>query len=120
MGHTIMGHNSDNNQWISSLIELGLYFIIKYLCMKYESNIPMYSKDIALKPSYGTYVRTRVVLYAPPPPIKNGRSITKRHVYMIERFSIYLSIQEPEWVNVENIKDMLESEIKLFYFYAYK
>ena len=46
----IKGHNFDNNQWILSLIELDLYFIIRYLCMKYESNIPMYSKDIAWKP----------------------------------------------------------------------
>ena len=48
--------------------------MITYLCMKYESNTPMFSKDIARKPfSYvRTYVctdvRTRVMLYAPPPP----------------------------------------------------
>ena len=41
------GHNSDKNQWILSVIELDLYFMIIYLCMKYESNTPMYSKDIA-------------------------------------------------------------------------
>ena len=38
--------------------------------MKYESNTPMFSKDIALKPFFvrtgHTYVRTRVMLYAPP------------------------------------------------------
>ena len=59
-------------------MELDLYFMIIYLCMKYESNTPMYSKDIARKPffvrtgrtevrTYGsTDVRTRVMLYAPP------------------------------------------------------
>ena len=81
-GHTIKGHNSDNNQWVSSLIELGLYFMIIYLCTEYEPNIPIYSKDIALKPSYGTYVRTRVVLYAPPPPAYLKWQ-ARRHVYMI-------------------------------------
>ena len=34
----IKGHNSDNNLWILPLIELGLYFMILYLCMKNESN----------------------------------------------------------------------------------
>ena len=48
----IKGHNSDNNQWILSLIELALYFMITYLCMKYEPNIPMYSKDMAHKPFF--------------------------------------------------------------------
>ena len=76
--HTeIKGHNSDNNQWILSVIELDLYFMIIHLCMKYESNTPMYSKDIARKPFFvrtgrtyvRTYVRTRVMLYAPPPLI---------------------------------------------------
>ena len=43
-------HKSDNNQWILSVIELDLYFMIIYLCMKYESNSPRYSKDIARKP----------------------------------------------------------------------
>ena len=46
------GHNSDNNQWILSVIELDLFFMITYLCMKYESNTPMYSKDIARKPFF--------------------------------------------------------------------
>ena len=43
------GHNSNNNWWILSVIKLDLYFMILYLCMKYESNTPMYSKDIARK-----------------------------------------------------------------------
>ena len=46
------GHNSNINQWILSVIELDLYFMITYLCMKYESIIPMYSKDIAQKPFF--------------------------------------------------------------------
>ena len=44
--------------------------MIIYLCMKYESNTLMSSKDIALKPFFvrtgRTDVRTRVMLYAPP------------------------------------------------------
>ena len=60
----IKGHNSDNNWWILSIIELDLYFMIIYLCMKYDSNIPMFSKDIARKPFFvrtgRTYVRTYV------------------------------------------------------------
>ena len=70
-----MGHNSDNNWWILTIIELDLYFMIIYLCMKYESNTPMFSKDIARKPflvrmgqdvrDVRTKVRTRVMLYAP-------------------------------------------------------
>ena len=50
-----------------------MYFMIMYLCMKYESNTPMFSKDIARKPFFvrtgqdvRMYVRTRVMLYAPP------------------------------------------------------
>ena len=75
--HTeIKGHNSDNNRWILSVIEIDLYFMIIYLYIKYESNTPMFSKDIARKPFFvrtgrtyvSTYVRTRVMLYAPPPP----------------------------------------------------
>ena len=33
-----------------SIIELDLYFMIIYLCIKYESKTPMFSKDIAQKP----------------------------------------------------------------------
>ena len=51
--HTeIKGHNSDNNWLILSLIKLDLYFMIIYLCMKYESISPMYSKDIPWKPFF--------------------------------------------------------------------
>ena len=39
----IKDHSIDNNQWILTLIELDLYFMILYLCMKYESNTPMFS-----------------------------------------------------------------------------
>ena len=48
----IKDHNSDNNWLILSVIKLDLYFMIKYLCMKYESISPMYSKDIAQKPFF--------------------------------------------------------------------
>ena len=57
--------------------------------MKYESNTPMFSKDIARKPFFvrtgqdirnvrmyvRTDIRTRVMLYAPPPPHYNGGGI---------------------------------------------
>ena len=53
--------------------------MIIYMCVKYDSNTAMYSKDIARKPfivrTGRTYIRTRVMLYAPP-PITNGGGIT--------------------------------------------
>ena len=72
-----------------SIIELDLYFMIIYLCMKYDSNTPMFSKDITRKPfSYVRDVRTYVRMYecmyvrtdkgdaiCPPPPITNGGGI---------------------------------------------
>ena len=69
-----------------SIIELDLYFIIIYLCMKYESNTPMFSKDIARKPfSYVRDGRTYVCTYvrtdksdAICPPIINGGGIKSR------------------------------------------
>ena len=54
----IKGHSSDNNWWILSIIERDLYFMIIYLCMKYESNTPMISKDIARKPFFVRTGRT--------------------------------------------------------------
>ena len=39
-------------EWILSILELSLYFIIIYLCMKYESTTPMFSLDIARKPFF--------------------------------------------------------------------
>ena len=60
----IKGHNYDNNQWILSLIKLDLHFMIIYLCIKYESNTGMYSKDIARKTFFvptGRDVRTYVL-----------------------------------------------------------
>ena len=59
----IKGHNSDNNWWILSIIELDLYFMIIYLCMKYESNTQMFSKDIARKPFLVRTGRTDVRKY---------------------------------------------------------
>ena len=43
------GHNSYNNGWILPSVELDLYFMIIYLCIKYESNTLMFSKDIKQK-----------------------------------------------------------------------
>ena len=40
------GHNSHNNGRILPLIELDVYFMIIYLCIKYESKTLMFSKDI--------------------------------------------------------------------------
>ena len=53
----IKGHNSDSNQWILSIIELDMYFMIINTCMKYESNTPIYSKDIAWKPFFHTEIK---------------------------------------------------------------
>ena len=41
--------NSQNNWWILPSIELNLYFIIIYPCIKYESNTLIFSKDIERK-----------------------------------------------------------------------
>ena len=63
--------------------------MIMYLCMKYESNTPMFSKDIARKPFFvrtgqdvrdvrmyvRTYVRTDKGDAICPPPIINGGGI---------------------------------------------
>ena len=46
-------HNSQNNRESSPKITLDLYFMIIYLCMKYESNTIISSKDDEWKPSYG-------------------------------------------------------------------
>ena len=43
------GNNSHNNGLILPLLELDLYFMIIYLCVKYEFNTLMFSKDIILK-----------------------------------------------------------------------
>ena len=51
------GHNSNNNGWILFVIKLDLYFMITYLGMKYESNTPTYSKDIARKPFFHTEIK---------------------------------------------------------------
>ena len=59
------GHNSQNNWWILPLIESDLHFMIINLCIKFQSNTPIFSKDIARKPfvlrmgwTDGTNIRT--------------------------------------------------------------
>ena len=42
-------HNSHKNVLILPLLELDLYFMIIYLCVKYEFNTLMFSKDVKLK-----------------------------------------------------------------------
>ena len=42
-------HNSENNLWILPSIDLDLHFLIIYLCIKFQSNTPIFSKDIAQK-----------------------------------------------------------------------
>ena len=42
------GHNSHNNKLILPYLELDLYFMIIYLCVKFEFNTQMFSKDIKL------------------------------------------------------------------------
>ena len=46
------GHNSHNNGLILPYLELDLYFMIIYLCIKFEFNTLMFSKDIKLKPFF--------------------------------------------------------------------
>ena len=46
------GNNSHNIWWILSLIELDLYFMIIFLCLKYESNALIFSKAIKRKPFF--------------------------------------------------------------------
>ena len=43
------GDNSHNNGLILSVLKLDRYFMIIYLCLKYEFNTLMFSKDIKLK-----------------------------------------------------------------------
>ena len=56
--------------------------MIIYLCIKYESNTLIFSKDIKRKPFFvpmdGTYIRTAVIQYASP--IENGGSIKKQEL----------------------------------------
>ena len=65
-------HNSQYNWWILLLIELDLYFMIIYLCLKFQSNAPIFSKDIARKPYVLRKGRTGRV----------GRSYGQRWYYM--------------------------------------
>ena len=48
----IKGRNSKTNWWILPIIELDLYFIIICLCIKYESNILIFSKVMEQKPFF--------------------------------------------------------------------
>ena len=43
------GHNSENNGLILPYLILDLYFMIIYLCVNFEFNTLMFSKDIKLK-----------------------------------------------------------------------
>ena len=43
------GHNSHNNGLILPYLELDLYFMIIYMCVRFEFNTLMFSKDIKLK-----------------------------------------------------------------------
>ena len=43
------GHNSHNNGLTLPYLEFDLYFMIIYLCDKFEFNTLMFSKDIKLK-----------------------------------------------------------------------
>lgn len=63
---------SRNNCCILPKTETYLYFMIIYLCTKYESNTVSFSKDNERKPfSYGTDWQTYICMYSdvPPPPI---------------------------------------------------
>ena len=70
------GYNFQNNWWILPLMELDLRFMIIYLCIKFQSNKSIFSKDVAQKPFVlrtgrtgqmgQRYVRKAEILYAPP------------------------------------------------------
>ena len=68
------GHSSHNNRRILTNIEFDLNFMIIYLRIEYEFNIPMFSKDIEWKPfrtgRTGQDVRTDSgdTICPPPPP----------------------------------------------------
>ena len=81
----IKGHNSDNNWLILSVIERDLYFMIIYLCMKHESNAPMYSKDIARKPFFVRTGRTDKGDAICPAPHYKWRGHNKA-IYSINEF----------------------------------
>ena len=46
------GHNSQNNWCILPLVEPDLHFMIIYLCIKFQSNTLIFSKDIERKPFF--------------------------------------------------------------------
>ena len=54
------GHNSHNNKWILPKFDVYLYFMIIYLCIKYEYNILIFSKDDEQKPFLTTQYRKGV------------------------------------------------------------
>ena len=72
--------------------------MIMYLCMKYESNTPMYSKDIARKPFFVCTgqdvrdVRTRVMLYPPPPQIATNSEGIINKIFQCKIVNIFLPI----------------------------
>ena len=78
----IKGHNSHNNWLILSIIKLDLYFMIIYICMKYESNTPKYSKDIALKQFFVCTRRTYGQGWYYMPPYKKWQGIIKTTVLL--------------------------------------
>ena len=48
-GTTLINYNS---WWILPEIKLDLYFLIIYLCIKYESNLTIFSEDIEWTPLF--------------------------------------------------------------------
>ena len=64
------GYNSQN--WGIIHKSNDLYFIITYLCIKYESNKIIFFEDNEWKPIFVRDGLTVVILYAPPipPPFK--------------------------------------------------
>ena len=51
----IKGRNSKNNWWVLPLIVLDLHFMIIHLCIKFESNTLILSKDIKRKPFFNYF-----------------------------------------------------------------
>ena len=74
------GHNPHYNWRILPSIDLDLYLMIIYLCIKYESSTLIFSKDIEWKPFFVQMDRGDVRTDSGDTiwcPIENGRGIKK-------------------------------------------
>ena len=77
-------------------MELDLHFMIIYLCIKFQSNTPILSKDIALKPKVlGTGRMDRTDVHTDSgdticPPTENGGGIKISEVILNFEYSFFV------------------------------